>query len=1047
MKIRHIAMAVAVALGSSYASADTSSAIRGRISNPEGAAAAGTKVIILHVPSGTSRTVVTNETGSFVASGLRVGGPYKVIVDSDTFNDETVNDIFLQLGDTYQLNRQLQPASVERISVTGSAIAFSSTGSSSYFGAEDLEKAPSFNRDIKDMVRNNPLVVVSSKDGEMSVAGTNPRFNSITVDGISQNDDFGLNANGYPTQRSPISIEALDQVSVETSPFNAKYGGFQGALVNAVTKSGANETFGSFTYESMRDSWAGTPNDGKRDIPLNFKDTTLAGTLGGAIVEDKLFYFVSAETFDGPAQVEWGPQGSSAPNLAGVSQADYDAIRNIAKSVYGVEAGTWDQSPEEKDEKLLVKLDWNINDEHRAAFTYQYNKGNLTQNTSENSGELRLSSHWYNKQETLNNFALKLYSDWSSEFSTQISATYMDVATDQISGGSFGDVTVRVGSNQVTLGSDLSRHSNDLRKKNWILAVDGDYLLDEHKLSFGYQMKQIDIFNLFLQSTKGEYLFDSIADFQNRRGRVFYRNAVSNNADDAAAAFVRNEHTLYVQDEYAFNDDLTLDFGLRYELLTSDDTPTYNKFSEGRTGYSNTENLDGANILLPRIGFKYLATDDLTLRGGVGRFSGGQPTVWVSNSYSNPGVGRGQTPGLTAANNAYRTGLSIDQVPADLLALVASSTTQADVNLVDPNYKLPSDWRAQIAADYVFSLPLIGDDINWSTEYLYVKRQDTSFWIDASFVNEATGTTADGGRTIYTDNDGTTRDLMLTNADKNGRSKIFATMLNKNWDSGVSATLSYTHQDITDSHTSTSSTASSNYGFNNTINRHDSFVSTSAFETKHRFVFNLGYTTEFFSGYATTFSSFFERRSGKSITYYVDGNQLTAGGKAYSDPYGLLSPGTTSDAFLPYIATENDPNVIFTSEADRVAYYSVIKAFGLDKYAGGYAPKGVTTGPWVTTWDISIRQELPGLADGHKGILYLTVDNFLNLLDSSKGKDFGSDFGTLELHDFTIDPVTKKYIYGMNRSSGQITVPNRNYDKFYTEASTWRLKVGVTYRF
>jgi len=624
----------------------------------------------------------------------------------------------------------------------------------------------------------------------------------------------------------------------------------------------------------------------------------------------------------------------------------------------------------------------------------------------------------------------------------------MDVATDQISGGNFGDVTVRVGSSQIAFGSDLSRHSNDLRKKSWILAFDGDYLLDEHKLSFGYQLKRIDIFNLFLQSTKGEYLFDSIADFQNRRGRAFYRNAVSNNAADAAAAFVRDEHTLYIQDEYAITDDLTLDLGVRYELLASSDTPMYNRFSEARTGYSNTENLDGVNILLPRIGFKYLATDDLTVRGGIGRFSGGQPTVWVSNSYSNPGVGRGQSAGLTASNNAYRNNLDINTVPADLRALVASSTTQADVNLVDPNYKLPSDWRAQIAADYIFSLPLIGDDISWTTEYMYVKRENTSFWIDASFVNEAVGTTADGGRTIYNDNDGSTRDLMLTNADKDGRSKLFSTVFNKAWDNGVSATFSYTNQDITDSHTSTSSTASSNYGFNNTINRHDSFVSTSAFETKHRIVLNLGYTTELFAGYETTFSSFFERRSGKSITYYVDGNQLSLGSTRLADPYNLLSPGTTSDSFLPYIAAVNDPNVIFVSEADRVAYYQVINAFGLDKYAGGYAPKGVTTGPWVTTWDVSIRQELPGLVDGHKGILYVTVDNFLNLIDSSKGKDFGSDFGTIELHDFTIDPVSKKYVYGMNKTStGQIVIPNRNYDKFYTEASTWRLKVGVTYRF
>ena len=223
---------------------------------PVGEAAAGTKVIILHVPSGTSRTVVTNESGSFVASGLRVGGPYKVIVDSDTYNDETVNDVFLQLGDTYQLNRQLQATSVERIAVTGSAIAtVVATGSSSYFSAKEIENAPSLNNDLKDIVKNNPMAVLSPKDGELTVAGSNPRYNSISVDGISQNDDFGLNANGYPTTRSPISLEAIDQVTIDVTPFNAKDSGFQGAKINAVTKSGTNEFAGSVFYETQNDSF------------------------------------------------------------------------------------------------------------------------------------------------------------------------------------------------------------------------------------------------------------------------------------------------------------------------------------------------------------------------------------------------------------------------------------------------------------------------------------------------------------------------------------------------------------------------------------------------------------------------------------------------------------------------------------------------------------------------------------------------------------------------------------------------------------------------
>jgi hypothetical protein len=283
---------------------------------------------------------------------------------------------------------------------------------------------------------------------------------------------------------------------------------------------------------------------------------------------------------------------------------------------------------------------------------------------------------------------------------------------------------------------------------------------------------------------------------------------------------------------------------------------------------------------------------------------------------------------------------------------------------------------------------------------------------------------------------------MLTNSGKDGRSIILSTILSKKWDSGVTMTTSYSNQDITDAHTSTSSTASSNYGFNTAINRNEAIVGRSAFETEHRFVLNLGYEHEFFQGYATNINMFFERRSGKPITYYADGFDVDGRNGPLSDPYNLLSPGTTNDALLPYIPTQGDPSVRFTSAAAEANFFDTIEALGLSQYAGGYLPRGVDTTPWVTTLDLSIRQEIPGFTEGHKGLVYVTIDNFLNLIDSSKGKVYGSNFGTIELVEFTIDPNTRQYVYGNSRGSDAT-----NFDTFYTQDSTWRLKVGVSYRF
>ncbi|MBA6378941.1 MULTISPECIES: TonB-dependent receptor [unclassified Colwellia] len=1035
------AVIFALGLSTSAMANDTSSAIRGSIENSAGAISVNAKIEIIHEPSGTKTLTTSNDAGNFSSKGLRVGGPYTIKITGEK-GVTVYRDIFLTLGDTFRLNAKLEAADdVERISVTGSKIFSNNIGSNSYFGADDIVNAPSFDRDIKDIVRNNPLAVLSSKDGELSVAGTNPRFNSISVDGISQNDDFGLNANGYPTTRSPISLDAIEQVTIDVTPFNAKDSGFQGAKINAVTKSGTNELSGSFFYETQNDGMAGTPKNGTDEAPLDFDETTFGATLGGAIIEDELFFFASYEYYEATSTVEWGPDGANVPNSADASVADVLEVQRIAREVYGVEPGEWDLSPKVDDEKLLLKLDWNINDDHRSAFTYQYTKGNSTRNQSTYGGELRLSSHWYDRTEELNNYAFKLYSDWNDDFSTQLSLTYLDNPTTQASLGDYSDTVIQAESGDIAIGADHSRHSNDLRKKTFIMALDGDYLVGDHSLSFGYQFKRLDIFNLFLQNTKGDYRFGSIEDFENRvANRVIYQNATSLDPNDAAASFVRDEHAFYIQDEWMFNDDITIDMGLRYEMLASSDKPTYNEQSQARTGFDNTDNLDGTGIFLPRFGIKWDASDDLIVRGGVGRYSGGQPTVWVSNSYSNPGVGIGEV----FANGSFEN-VDISGPRQEDKDAVANSTTFAGTNFVDPNFDLPSDWRYQIALDYRFDIPVLGEDFLLTTEYLYKKSENTAFWQDASLFGDEDGTTADGGRTIYDDADGSISDLMLTNAGKDGRSKIFSVVLNKDWDSGVRLTTSYTNQDVTDAHTSASATAGSNYGFNTTINRNDAVVGRSGFETEHRFVVNLGYETEFVAGYKTNINLFFERRSGKPVTFYADGTDVDGRSGPGSDPYGLLSPGTTSDSFLPYIPTPGDTNVVFSSAENEANFFEAINDLGLDKYAGGYLPKGVITTPWVTTLDLSIRQEIPGFKEGHKGMVYLTVDNLLNLVDSSKGKVYGSDFGTQELVEFTVDPATRQYVYG--RSISQNDDGSYADNKFYTTDSAWRIKVGVSYKF
>ncbi|CAM5189875.1 TonB-dependent receptor [Alishewanella longhuensis] len=1042
MKFKHLAIAVTLALGvSNMAIANTSSAIRGNVVTAAGDNAANATVEILHVPSGTRSVATTNEAGVFSSSGLRVGGPYTITIRSAQ-GSKTYNDVFLALGEQFRLTAQLE-SEVERIAVTGSSIIYANnTGSSSFFGTKDIENAPSFNRDLKDIIRNNPLVNINGADGTISVAGTNPRFNSIAVDGIGLNDDFGLNPTGYPTTRSPISLDAIDQIIVDTSPFNAKDSGFQGAKINAVTKSGTNELSGSFFFEKQNDSMAGKYNSGGNKQSLDFDEKTWGATLGGAVLKDQLFFFASYEKYSSPQSSGWGPAGAGGvANPTNVNLAELNAVSEIAKRVYGIDVGEWAVSPKTEDEKLLLKLDWNINDFHRAALTYQRSDGDKISNTTDAPATLKLSSQWFNRSEKMDSYALKLFSDWTNDFSTEIFATYQDRETGQNSLSTLPQVFIRVDGNsarQIAFGSDHSRHANELSNKALILGADGTYLLDEHKLTFGYQYKETEANNLFVQYSRGSYTFNSIEDFENRTAlNLRYQNAPSLNPRDAAVAFKNAEHALYVQDEYAVSSDLLINFGLRYERMTTSDVPAFNPAFLESSGFDNRENLDGLDIFLPRFSFKWDAATDLIVRGGIGRFSGGQPSVWAGNAYGRNGLSQVDTGTVTANSRGNITqemrdalsNVDVNTVPDAFLDYVRNGA-ESEINFNDPNFKVPSDWRYQLAADYRFSVGDWLQNVLWTTEYTYVKPQNSAYWKNVN-IGETFYTTTDG-RELYRTTGRPA--LMLTNADAEGRSHIITSLLSKRWQSGVSLNTSYTYQDITNATVGSASTANGNFGNNIAINRNDTLVGTSPYETKHRFVINLSYETEFFDGYNTTFSSFFERKSGKVLTYLANINSSAQTAFGYDG---------SSGGMLAYIPRPDDAQYTFANDAAKERFYNTVEAMGLSSYIGSYLPKGGFNSPWVTTWDISVRQQIPGFLKEHKGELYFTIDNFLNMIDSASGKVYDNQFGSMNLYQIT----------AVNPTTGQITINpftsrgGKNWERFNEMESTWRLKLGVKYRF
>ncbi|WP_077286006.1 carboxypeptidase regulatory-like domain-containing protein [Cognaticolwellia aestuarii] len=1043
-RLSHITSAVVLALGlsTSAMAADTTSSVRGTIVGPNGQAAPNTKIMLIHQPSGTVTEVVTNDTGSFNAGGLRVGGPYQIVIDSDKFQDVAKNDVYLQLGQTFRLNEQLNSIqNIETITVTGSQTSFTqNSGSSSFFGSDSIENSPSFNRDLKDILRQNPLATsLGGNDNGFSVAGSNPRFNSLNVDGVGLNDDFGLNGNGYPTQRSPISLDAIEQISIDTNPYNAKFGGFSGARINAVTKSGTNELHGGVFYEKTSDSWAGDydTNDSKGNEVEGVKSDTWGVHLGGALIEDTLFFFANYESFEKPTVSDYGPAGGGKPLSTNLTLDEYNQIAAIASERYGIaDIGGWDGNPKEVDDKILIKLDWNINDDHRAAFTFNQDESNSIRNVTDGRSTLNTSTNWYDYQQNMNSYALHLYSDWNSDLTTEFAVSYKDV--ESISGVAtrdYGKVSI---DRAINFGPDNYRHANALETKTWRANLDAEYLVGDHKLSFGVQYERNDIFNMFAEATLGTWTFDSIDDFAAGNGELYYGNAPTNNQADTAASLVMGTYSFYVQDDWALSTDIDLSFGLRYERIFSNDKPSFNSKFYDRYGYDNQENLDGTDIWLPRVGMTWYASDDLTVRGGFGLFSGGKPNVWISNSYSKTGINY-------VTNFADYTDLTSLAVPQDIKDSLANVTPDGETNVIDSDFKTPSEWRYSIGFDYNFDSELLGDNWTWSGEYIYVQKKDSLAWRDLN--RQPSGEVTKDGRIIYEPFDATSPDnydILLTNADRDGHSNVISTSLNKNWDNGFDMNVSYTHQDVVDGNTGTSSQAASNYKYNvYDTGRNVDTLGTGNYEIEHSLKVTLGYTKDFFEGYNTRINLFFERRSGRPFGWvlgtYKNGD---LGDQSYLSKY---------NAKTPYIPTgADDPNVAYDNGmtyADLMADY--VNPAGLAGYAGGFVDKNSSRRPWITTMDLSIQQDIPGFMEGHKGTLTFTVQNLANLINKDWGHvysptdgDYNKEFANAEWND------NGQIVYSPNsRSSiGPVGGDVSSYD-IEGEESVWYIKVGVRYTF
>ena len=1063
----------------------TTATLRGTVKGADdGQAMAEVEVTLVNEANGDTRTVTTNPDGGFAFTNLQVGGPYHLTANFSGFKQVEEKGILLAANRTRDLQLALH-LTEEVIQVESNALA-RNTSNRTLVGATEINDLPSVGRDPRDVVRRNPEVTVEGGSRALSIGGANSRYNSVTVDGIREDDDFGLNASGYPTRRSPIALSAIQELTVDTSPFDVRYGKFLGGNVNIITKSGTNEFKGSLVGTYSSDGLLGSES-GRRKINVDYREMRYGATVGGPIIKDQLHFLASVEGLAATTPISNGPTGSGASFVVtNVMQAEIDRAIQIAKTKYNFDPGVASQSADEHDLKLLGKLDWTISKEHRATVSYQRTGGNSIQlGNNATTNNLPLSSNWYDARDTLNTFSGRVSSDWSDQLSTEVegNAKLVSSRVPSLNGNKFMQAAITTQMNgTIFLGPDVSRHSNLLDNDVFHGRAVANYLLGPHLITGGIEYERTYIDNLFIQNSLGSAQYASLDAFDAMTpSSLRYQNSTTLNPSDAAANWHIGLWTAYAQDQIKLSPELTLQGGLRFEQYQTDSRSRRNQNFVNRYGFANNASLNGRNIIEPRLGVSWLPMDNLNVRAGAGLYSGGTPAVWVSNNYTNDGVRTFTTNNSTPAVINGFNGVDIPQVLKDA---VKNGAGNGNVDALDPDFKIPSVWKIGAGADYSLNIPGAGDLVNgteFKANYTFTKVRSGVNWIelrrnlDSIANNQPIGKTVDG-RALYPANFATNRgvDMELTNDDR-GYGNVGSLVVQKGFSFGLFLAGSYAYINNQEVSPGTSSVSTSNYGIVAVTDPNHPDLAVSNYERRHRFTGAIEYSDTVvarvisaFGGdpvtpwapMKTTFGLFAESRSGQPFSWTFgateDINPATmradAGGTKMSRIFGEDSSIASRNRELFFVPTDAG-----TCETTFVAGCQVIlrgmskESFntfldrtGLSQYRGKISPRNGFTGPRYNRMDVRIAQDLPNPLSNQRARFVVDIENFGNLLNSNWGlfRQVAFPYYTPAV-DVSIDRPSGAYIYTRQRSANPTSGP-ATADLLL---SVWRVSLGLMYDF
>ncbi len=637
----------------------------------------GAIVRATHVPSGTVYGTATQNDGSFNIQNMRVGGPYKVEVSFLGYEAQTFSNIYLTLGETYELNGKMatEGQNLKEVAVRAHRdpiLNNQRTGATSDIDATQISTLPSINRAVSDFTKLSPQSGASFSSGlnnGNSFAGRDGRYNNVQINGANFNNAFGLSNSLLPGGASqPIPLDAIDEIQIAIAPYDVRQSNFTGANINAVTRSGTNEFTGSVYTYWRNQNFNGVHVGDNTDLPaqVNTTDDVYSARLGGPIIKNKLFFFVNDE-YEKSITPGLSPQyvanGSTGGTQTRVSADSLQMVSDFVKQKYGYNTGAYQgyyNQFTQEDNKFIARLDWNINSKNKADFSFSdlINHNPVTTNGTSAAGgslsnqrigpnSMSFANSIYGFKDQVKSFAGEVVSNFSSKVSNQVLATYTMVRDTRTSPSSpFPFIDIATGpsnysDNQISLGYELFTYDNDV--KNNTLSIYDNVTITQGKnnITAGADFQYLTFADGFVPYGTGYYRYASIQDFLSDAAPMAFGYTYP--YQGGQGIYVQTNYGLagvYGQDKINVTKHLTLTAGLRIDVpmylnkLTANpyiDTLNLLNKNGGYTHYDVGKWPTSKPVLSPRIAFNWDPKGDrsIQVRGGTGIFMGQVGSVSV----------------------------------------------------------------------------------------------------------------------------------------------------------------------------------------------------------------------------------------------------------------------------------------------------------------------------------------------------------------------------------------------------------------------------------